>query len=335
MAFKQKGNSLAIWAMDRTDLTVPTWLAEMLAWLRFDQYMLRDGKMGKELFSSLNPFFVIVFSPLLVAFWGLLRYIKMEVPTPAKLVLGFSWRPAAFGSMWWVAANSDPGERVTPTSSSDCYALLTLGELCLSPMGLSLVSRLAPAKTRAVWMGMFFVSMSLGGALAGAVPISPRRGQPISFSFGDLHVGRRWLVHGRGVSHHCIGGKVVERRVEEELKFRITACRQLAWLHPNHRRWKNRVSASTVTRASPAVTPSASIRKTSPSFGAISVTRPQLTRWPSRRTTVGPAPKSGLSCAGNVTDTLTRARPASRCFEARLRISAGRPLQRSQPCLAD
>ena len=49
------------------------------------------------------------------------------------------------------------------------YVALTLGELCLSPMGLSLVSKLAPARTRAVWMGMFFVSTSVGGWLAGEI----------------------------------------------------------------------------------------------------------------------------------------------------------------------
>ncbi len=49
------------------------------------------------------------------------------------------------------------------------YAVLTFGELCLSPMGLSLVSKLAPAHTRAIWMGLFFVSTAIGGYLAGGV----------------------------------------------------------------------------------------------------------------------------------------------------------------------
>ena len=49
------------------------------------------------------------------------------------------------------------------------YAVLTLGELCLSPMGLSLVSKLAPPKTRAVWMGLFMASIAVGGYMAGYV----------------------------------------------------------------------------------------------------------------------------------------------------------------------
>lgn len=47
--------------------------------------------------------------------------------------------------------------------------MLTLGELCLSPMGLALVSKLAAARTRAVWMGLFMVSTAVGGYLAGGV----------------------------------------------------------------------------------------------------------------------------------------------------------------------
>src|SRR5262249_57226736 len=90
MAFKQKGNALATWARDRTDLTAPDWLAEALAAVGLGGALVKDGLIGKEVFASLNPFFVIVFSPLLVWFWNALRGIRLDVPTPAKLVLGFA-----------------------------------------------------------------------------------------------------------------------------------------------------------------------------------------------------------------------------------------------------
>jgi POT family proton-dependent oligopeptide transporter len=169
MAFKQKGNALATWARDRTDLTAPEWLANALATVGLDGALVKDGLIGKEVFASLNPFFVIVFSPLLVWFWNALRGIRLDVPTPAKLVLGFALTAGSFGIMWQVAAQTTSGELVTPWALIACYAVLTLGELCLSPMGLSLVSKLAPSRTRAVWMGLFFVSTSIGGYLAGGV----------------------------------------------------------------------------------------------------------------------------------------------------------------------
>jgi POT family proton-dependent oligopeptide transporter len=169
MAFKQKGNTLATWARDRTDLTAPPWLTSALGAVGLSGVLLKDGLLGKESFAALNPFFVIVFSPLLVGFWNVLRRFRLDVPTPAKLVLGFALTAGAFAIMWQVAARTDPGVRVTPLALVACYAMLTLGELCLSPMGLSLVSKLAPARTRAVWMGLFFVSTSIGGYLAGGV----------------------------------------------------------------------------------------------------------------------------------------------------------------------
>jgi POT family proton-dependent oligopeptide transporter len=69
--------------------------------------------------------------------------------------------------MWRAAETTPLTEKATPLALVACYAVLTLGELCLSPMGLSLVSKLAPPHARAMWMGLFFVSISAGGFLAG------------------------------------------------------------------------------------------------------------------------------------------------------------------------
>jgi len=170
MAFKQKGNTLSTWAQDRTELQPPVWLASGLAATRLDGVLLnKEGQMAAPLFAAINPLFVILFSPLLVWVWNTLRALRLDVPTPAKLVLGFALTAGAFAIMWQVAAGTSPTERVTPLALVACYAVLTLGELCLSPIGLSLVTKLAPEKTRAVWMGMFFVSISVGGLLAGEV----------------------------------------------------------------------------------------------------------------------------------------------------------------------
>jgi proton-dependent oligopeptide transporter, POT family len=169
MAFKQKGNTLALWARDRTDLQAPEWLSGALGSIKLDHLLLKDGLLGKELFAALNPFFVIVLTPLLIGFWNQFRRIGLTVPTPAKLVIGFALTAGAFSVMWRIAAATSTNERVSPMFLVYTYALLTLGELCLSPMGLSLVSKLAPSATRAVWMGMFFVSTAIGGYLAGGV----------------------------------------------------------------------------------------------------------------------------------------------------------------------
>jgi POT family proton-dependent oligopeptide transporter len=170
MAFKQNGNALAVFARDYTDRVPPPWLAEALHRTGLAHVLL--DKEGKEfpaaLQASINPFYVIVFSPLMVAFWQSLRKRNLEPATPGKLVLGFGLCTLAFlfiGGVWRAAGEG----RLSPLVLLGTYALITLAELCLSPMGLSLVSKLAHPRTRAVWMGGFFVSTAIGGYLSGAV----------------------------------------------------------------------------------------------------------------------------------------------------------------------
>jgi POT family proton-dependent oligopeptide transporter len=137
---------------------------------RIDWLMLnQQGQFGKEFFLALNPFLVIVLSPLLVWLWSALRSIRIDVPTPAKLVLGFILTGSAFAIMWRADATTPSGALVSIWVLIAFYIALTAGELCLSPMGLSLVSKLAPSRSRAIWMGLFFISTSIGGYLAGEI----------------------------------------------------------------------------------------------------------------------------------------------------------------------
>jgi POT family proton-dependent oligopeptide transporter len=170
MAFKQRANSMALWTKDRMDLAAPDWLVNFLTTLHIDWLMLnKHGQFGKEFFLALNPFFIIVLSPVFVWVWSALRSVRLDVPTPAKLVIGFILTAGAFAIMWRADTTTPAGELVSIRVLFAFYIALTTAELCLSPMGLSLVSKLAPARTRAMWMGLFFVSTSIGGYLAGEI----------------------------------------------------------------------------------------------------------------------------------------------------------------------
>lgn len=169
MAFKQRANSIALWTKDRMDLDAPSWLIQALGYLHVDWLLLKKGQFGKEFLLALNPFLVIVLSPMLVWLWGAMRAAKLEVTTPAKLVIGFVLTAIAFAILWRGDAALAPGERASAWVLVAFYVALTTGELCLSPMGLSLVSKLAASRTRAVWMGMFFISTSVGGYLGGEI----------------------------------------------------------------------------------------------------------------------------------------------------------------------
>ena len=131
-----------------------------------------EGKSLKlistELYQSINPFWVILLTPLVVGFWGVLRRRKKEPTTAAKIAIGLVI--TALSALVMVGAVKSADIEHAKVSSFwlvASYAVITLGELCLSPMGLSLVSKLSPPRITALMMGGFFLSTSVGNKLSG------------------------------------------------------------------------------------------------------------------------------------------------------------------------
>lgn len=121
-----------------------------------------------ELFQSINPFWVVTLTPVVVAFFAFLRKRKKEPSTPAKIAWGMLI--SALSCLIMVAAvyASDNGAlKVSAIWLIGCYGVITIGELFLSPMGLSLVSKLSPPRITALMMGGFFLSTSIGNKLSG------------------------------------------------------------------------------------------------------------------------------------------------------------------------
>jgi len=99
--------------------------------------------------------------------WSYLRSQNREPATPTKLLIGMWITVACFGLMALAGlAGGDTG-KVSPAWLLGAYVLLSLAEICLSPMGLSLVARMAPQKVRGVMMGVWFLTLSGGGYFAG------------------------------------------------------------------------------------------------------------------------------------------------------------------------
>ncbi len=123
-----------------------------------------------ELFQSINPGFIILFTPLVVAFLVFLNRRKREPSTPAKIGIGLFI--TALSSLVMVAAvyYSDNGAiKASAGWLFGVYAVVTVGELFLSPMGLALVSRLSPPRMVALMMGGWFLSTSIGNKLSGVL----------------------------------------------------------------------------------------------------------------------------------------------------------------------
>ena len=121
-----------------------------------------------ELFQSINPFWVIVLTPVVVGFFMMLRRKDKEPSTPTKIVLGlFLSALSCLVMVSAVYAGDNGAYKVSPLWLFAAYGIITVGELCLSPMGLSLVSKLSPPRITALMMGGFFLSTSIGNKLSG------------------------------------------------------------------------------------------------------------------------------------------------------------------------
>jgi POT family proton-dependent oligopeptide transporter len=124
--------------------------------------------VNTELFSSIEPGFLILFTPLLVGFWHFLRAQRMEPSTSAKIAIGMVLTAGAAAVMYLATVSCDDGrEKSSAWWLFGTYAMFTFAELCLSPMGLSLVNKMAPAYLRAFMMGGWFLATSFGLKISG------------------------------------------------------------------------------------------------------------------------------------------------------------------------
>ena len=121
-----------------------------------------------ELYQSINPFWVVVLTPLVVGVFGFLRRRKKEPSTPTKIAIGLVVTAlSALVMVGAVMATNNLSSKAGSFWLIASYGVITIGELCLSPMGLSLVSKLSPPRITALMMGGFFLAISVGNKLSG------------------------------------------------------------------------------------------------------------------------------------------------------------------------
>lgn len=123
-----------------------------------------------NLSQSINPGWVILLTPLVVAFFTFLRTRKKEPTTPTKIALGLLISGLSALVMYAaVKAGSNGAEKVSVWWLIASYGVITIGELLLSPMGLSIVSKMSPPRITALMMGGWFLSTSIGNKLSGVL----------------------------------------------------------------------------------------------------------------------------------------------------------------------
>ena len=151
MSFHQNGFTMTLWARDSTGPFMGRW------------------QIPAEVFQAANAFFVVTLTPLVLWFWSTLRKRGMEPSTPAKMGIGMLMVAGCFGLLAVAGKVGGDFGRVAPLWLIVAYALVTLGELNVSPMGLAFCSKVAPPRFRGLMMGLWFGATACGNYLAGAV----------------------------------------------------------------------------------------------------------------------------------------------------------------------
>lgn len=126
--------------------------------------------VSTEIYQSVNPFFVILFTPLVIWLFSWLRRRGKEPTTPAKIGWGLIISAlSTLVTVWAVYSCHNGAEKASSWWIIGAYAVITLGELCLSPMGLSMVSKMAPRHITGLMMGGWQLATSIGNKMSGVL----------------------------------------------------------------------------------------------------------------------------------------------------------------------
>jgi POT family proton-dependent oligopeptide transporter len=134
---------------------------------RYTNRHIFGWEMPAGVLQAVNPLFVITFAGVFAALWIALGKRDRDLPAPAKFGLALVLLGLGFLVMYFAARHVLAGQLVLPTWLVFTYFLHTCGELCISPVGLSTMSKLAPPRFVGQVMGVWFLSLALGGNLAG------------------------------------------------------------------------------------------------------------------------------------------------------------------------
>ena len=193
--FHQNGDALTVWAKDYTNREMPLSVSNVADKAGMAETVTNNGAntdrnsaqyfatmapenvpapgqslklYSTQLYQSINPFWVVLLTPVIVGFWGFMRSRRREPSTPTKIAIGLVITAlSALVMVGAVMATNNLESKASSWWLIASYGVITVGELCLSPMGLSLVSKLSPPRITALMMGGFFLSTSVGNKLSG------------------------------------------------------------------------------------------------------------------------------------------------------------------------
>lgn len=157
-AFEQAGGLMNIYALDKTDRSIP-----------FDLPLI-GNEVPATWFQSLNAMFIIIFGVVIANFWAKRKLKNKEASSIFKMATGVIIMGLGFIFMAMAAKSYTPyDEKAAMYWLVLAYLLHTIGELCSSPVALSFITKLAPVKYASLMMGVYFAATGLGNKVAGVI----------------------------------------------------------------------------------------------------------------------------------------------------------------------
>jgi POT family proton-dependent oligopeptide transporter len=150
-AFEQAGASLTLFAERQTDRGI------------------FGAEMPSSYFQSINPLAVICLAPIMTIIWGWLYKRKMEPSSPKKMAFGLMFVAIGYLIIAFVVKGINPTDKVSMWWLFVLYIIHSIGELCLSPIGLSVVSKLSPIRLSSLMMGTWFLANAAANKFAGTL----------------------------------------------------------------------------------------------------------------------------------------------------------------------
>jgi POT family proton-dependent oligopeptide transporter len=187
ITFEQAGSSLNIFAKANTNRSVSASVVSTIPGF-ISNYFIEEGgekNFPATWYQSVNAFGIVLFAPLFTILWALLARRGIEPSTPTKFALGLLLVSISFLVMIPGAIEAKAtGGKAAAYWLVLCYLFATWGELCLSPVGLSMVTKLAPARYASLFMGVWFLASSISYILAGYAASYFGTGEGIQLFFG-------------------------------------------------------------------------------------------------------------------------------------------------------
>lgn len=150
--FEQAGSSLTLFADRNTDLTI------------FGDYAMSAGQT-----QFFNAFFIVLFAPLTSIMWNALGRRGLEPSIPIKFAIGLAGVGLGFLALVWGTRYAGPDFKVAVWWLALLYMIHSMAELCISPVGLSMITKLSIARVVGLMMGLWFLSISCAQYVAGVV----------------------------------------------------------------------------------------------------------------------------------------------------------------------